>query len=227
MTKNITVIIPSLDEEKNLDILLSRMKRNKKLMGLTREILVLDGGSKDRTVNIAKKHDCRVIFAKGGKGVAIKKGVRSAKGSIVVLIDADLSNHEKEILLFAKKIDEGNDIVRGSRFIRGGGSEDFSWSHKQGNFLLLAIVNMLWRTDYTDLCYGYMAFKKAKFLTLDLQSEGFEIDTEISIRSKKKNLKVAEIPSFEHKRRYGEGKLNAFRDGGRIIIRIVKEMFRR
>jgi hypothetical protein len=80
-------------------------------------------------------------------------------------------------------------------------------------------------TRYTDLCYGYIAFRREalKRISSRLTSNDFEIETEICIRAKELEMKVVEVPSFEHARRYGESNLNTFKDGFRILRLIVRE----
>ncbi|VVB91057.1 Glycosyltransferase AglJ [uncultured archaeon] len=85
---------------------------------------------------------------------------------------------------------------------------------------------MMYGSNYTDLCYGYRAFKKEAIKKIYCQSKGFEIETEQSIRMKKAGLKVKEVSSFEARRKYGDSNLNSFKDGWRILKVILKEYFK-
>ncbi len=219
---NVSVVIPTLNEEKNLGILLKELKNLK----LINEIIIIDGYSTDKTVQEAKKFGCKVIFDDMGKGSALRKGLDAARGDIIICMDADLSMLSNEIHLLVAGIKAGYDICMGSRFIQGGGSDDMSLIRKFGNKFFVFLVNLLWNMNYSDLCYGYRSLKKSTIKKLDLKSDGFGIETEISIKAAKKGLKVLEVPSFEKARKFGKGKLKTFNDGWRIFKIIVTEFLK-
>lgn len=220
----ISIVIPTLNEERNLPIVLREIKDFFKERGYNYEIIVVDGYSQDRTVEIAKKFGCKVIYDKLGKGSAILKGLKAAKGEIIITIDADLSQRPIELGLMIEGIRAGYDIVMGSRFIQGGGTEDMPFIRKIGNRFFTFLVNTLWGAHYTDLCYGYRAFRNGIWKKLNLKSTGFGIETEISIKAVKKKLNVLEVPSFEKKRLHGEGKLRTFKHGWVILKTILNEI---
>lgn len=217
----VSVVIPTLNEEKNLNILLDELKE----FEFIDEIIIVDGKSKDNTVKIAKKFNCKIICDEIGKGSSLRKGMKAAKGDIIICMDADLSMQSKELCLLVSNIEAGYDICMGSRFIQGGGTEDITFIRKLGNKFFVFLVNMIWGADYSDLCYGYRSFRKISIKDLDLKSDGFGIETEISIKAAKKNLKIVEIPSFEKARKFGGGKLRTFSDGMHIFKTIVSELF--
>ncbi|NYZ78557.1 glycosyltransferase family 2 protein [Candidatus Micrarchaeota archaeon] len=220
--EKISIVIPTLNEEKNLPILFSNLRKS--LNGRRYEIIIADGYSTDRTIEIAKRYGAKVLFDNKGKGSAIKKGVSSARYDTVVIMDADCSNLPDEMVSLIKTINNGYDICMGSRFTNGGFSEDISWYRKIGNKFFIHLVNFFWKTNYTDLCYGYRCFAKSSFEKLHLKSDGFGIETELSIKVAKKKLKFIEIPSFEKKRRYGEGKLKTMKHGFEILMVILNEL---
>jgi len=221
----VSLVIPTLNEEKNLPLVLKEIKRFfKQRKDLSYEIIVVDGYSKDKTVKVAKRFGCKILYDNLGKGSALIKGMEASKGDIVVTIDADVSHNPVELGLLIEGIRAGYDIVMGSRFIQGGGTEDMPWYRKLGNKFFVFLVNLIWKYNYSDLCYGYRAFKKNVWKKLNLKSKGFGIETEISIKAAKKKLKVLEVPSYEKKRKFGEGKLKTFRDGFLILKTILKEM---
>jgi hypothetical protein len=127
--------------------------------------------------------------------------------------------------LLIEAIKTGFDIAMGSRFIQGGGTADMPWYRKLGNKFFVSLVNVLWGTNYSDLCYGYRSFRKDCIKKLNLKSDGFGIETEIAIKAKKKKLKVIEIPSYEKARANGIGKLRTFSDGSSILKCIIEEVF--
>jgi hypothetical protein len=109
----------------------------------------------------------------------------------------------------------------------GGGSADITVLRRLGNGVLNRTVNVLFGTAYTDLCYGYNAFWARCLPVIDIDCDGFEIETQMNIRAARAGLRVAEVPSFEHPRRYGESKLNTWRDGRRVASTSVRERLRR
>lgn len=221
----ISIIIPTLNEEKNIGTVLKEVKNYLKWRGFPYEIIVVDGYSKDNTVTVAKRHGAKVLFDDKGKGSALRKGMKEASGDIIITMDADCSHAAKEIGLLIEGIICGFDICLGSRFIQGGGTEDMPWYRKLGNKFFVFLVNFLWRARYSDLCYGYRSFRKEVVKTLDLKENGFGIETEIAIKAAKKKLKVLEVPSFEKTRKHGEGKLKTIRDGWKILKTIIREVF--
>jgi glycosyltransferase involved in cell wall biosynthesis len=218
---NVSVVVPAMNEAKNLPHVLPYIP------GWVHEIILVDGNSKDDTVAVAKQlcpDKLRVITQSGkGKGTALRDGFAAATGDIIVMIDADGSMLPQEIPVFIGALLAGADFVKGSRFMQGGGTDDMEFYRYLGNFGLTMIVRMLFGAQYSDLCYGYAAFWRRVLPKLDLQSTGFEIETEMNVRAIKANLKVAEVPSFEEERIYGTSNLNTLRDGFRVLRQIVKE----
>jgi len=214
----ISVVIPTKNEEKNLPTVL------KELPKYISEIIVVDGHSTDNTVKIAKRYGAKVLYENIGKGYALRRGMEAARGDIIITMDADCSHRCVEIGLLVEAIKSGFDIVMGSRFIQGGGTEDMPWLRVAGNKMFVRLVNALWGTNYSDLCYGYRAFRKTALKKLQLKSDGFGIETEIAIKAAKKHLRTIEIPSYEKVRNHGEGKLQTFTDGFKILKTIIDEL---
>jgi len=206
-----------LNEAKNLPKVLVDIPKD------VHEVIVVDGYSTDNTVKLAKRLGAKVMYDKKGKGSALRKGMKAAKGNIVITMDADCSMLSSEIVLLVAGIQAGFDICMGSRFIQGGGTEDMPLLRVLGNKFFVFLVNNIWGMNYSDLCYGYRSFKKDCIKKLNLKQDGFGIETEISIKAAKKKLKVLEVPSFEKERASGEGKLRIFRDGFLILKTILKE----
>ncbi len=213
----VSIVIPTLNEEKNLPDVLKEIKNK------ADEIIVVDGHSTDKTVEVAKKFNVKVIYDDIGKGSALRKGMLAAKGDIIITMDADYSHKSSEIGLLIEGIKSGFDICMGSRFIQGGGTEDMPWYRILGNKFFVKFVNFLWGMNYSDLCYGYRSFRKSCIKKLSLKSDGFGIETEIAIKAAKKKLKVLEVPSYEKMRKHGKGKLTTFGDGWLILKTILKE----
>lgn len=218
--KNISVVIPTLNEAQNIKHVFPDIPE------IVDEIVVVDGNSNDGTIDEIMKfrNDVKIIVEKPcGKGAAIKTGFERAKGDLIVMMDADGSHDPKEIPRLLEPVLDGYDVAKGSRMIHGGGSDDITPFRKLGNMAFVSMVNLMYGANYTDLCYGYLAFKREALERLHCTSKGFEIETEQSILMKKVGLRVKEVPSFEARRKNGDSNLKSFRDGWKILNVIVKE----
>jgi glycosyltransferase involved in cell wall biosynthesis len=216
----VSVVIPALNEAENLRKILPR------LPGGLHEVILVDGGSADGTVEVARQElpSIRVIRQSGrGKGEAVGLGFRAVTGDAIVMLDADGSADPAEIPLFIDTLCAGADLAKGSRFIDGGGSADITALRRAGNRGLVTTVNTLFGTRYSDLCYGYNAFWTQCLPYFSLDTSGFEVETLINIRAAKAGLMVAEVPSFERGRLSGASHLRPFRDGFRVLRIIVRE----
>jgi len=223
---NVGIVIPTLNEGKNIHEVLCKSND----IGYN-NILVIDGKSKDNTIKIATKGGAKVVLQTGrGKGNAIRQVLSNRYMDVdaIVLMDADGSMDPAEIPAFIEALNSGADIVKGSRFMKGGHTYDMDPVRRLGNTMLMFVINFLWSANYTDLCYGYAAFSKNAIEKLApvLKSDGFEIETEIFIKALDLGLVVKEVPSIEYARKNGNSNLHAFRDGCRIFITICQEFFR-
>lgn len=220
VTPPVSVVIPTLNEEKNLPHVFARLPE-----GL-HEVIVVDGHSTDATVAVARRlrPDVRVIAQPGrGKGNALAAGFAACTGDIVVTMDADGSTDPTEIPRFVAALCHGADFVKGSRFAQGGGSSDITRLRRLGNRGLNALVNALYHTSYTDLCYGFNAFWARCLPYMRVDCDGFEVETLVNVRIAKAGLIIHEVPSHERSRIHGQSHLNAMRDGTRVLVTIALE----
>jgi glycosyltransferase involved in cell wall biosynthesis len=218
---SVSVVIPTLNEARNLEHVLPRIPI------WVEEVILVDGYSTDDTVTVAQalRPDIRVIYEKRkGKGVALRTGFLEARGDIVVMLDADGSTDPAEIPAFVGALLAGNDFAKGSRYLQGGGSADISLIRSLGNLVFTYLVRLTCGGSYTDLCYGYNAFWRRVLPKLELDGDGFEIETMMNMRALLLKLRVVEVPSFEGKRIHGESNLRAIPDGWRVLKTIFKEV---
>lgn len=218
------MVIPTLNEAANLPHVFAELPS-----GL-HEVILVDGHSRDDTVEVARRlrPDIKVVFqGRRGKGDALACGFAASTGDIIVMMDADGSTDPREIPRFVEAILGGADFAKGSRYLPGGGSADLTALRHFGNRALGGVVNVLFGTRYTDLCYGYNAFRASCLELLHVDCPGFEVETLINIRVGRLALNVAEVPSYEGSRLSGVSNLHAFRDGLRILRVIAKERFTR
>ncbi len=219
----VSVVIPTLNEAKNLPYVLTRIP------AWVDEIILVDGRSKDDTVSVARQiyPDVKVIYeTRRGKGVALRSGFAAATGDIIVMMDADGSTNPEEIGLFVSHLKHGADFVKGSRFVQGAGTADMSYLRAAGNYMFTKMVRALFGGRYSDLCYGFAAFWRNILPQLELDADGFEIETMMNIRALKAGLKIVEVPSFEVERIHGESNLRTFPDGWRVLKTIAREWSR-
>ncbi|HKD74842.1 MAG TPA: glycosyltransferase, partial [Ktedonobacterales bacterium] len=154
---------------------------------------------------------------------ALCAGFAACRGDIIVMLDADGSADPGEIPQFVAVLTAGYDYAKGSRFLRGGGSCDITPLRRCGNFFLSRIVNLLYQARFSDLCYGYNAFWRRCLDRVDIDCDGFEIETQINLRMLKANCKIIEVPSFEYARIYGTSNLQVWQDGWRVLRTILRE----
>jgi len=216
----VSVVIPALNEAENLPHVLPRIP-----IGVD-EVVLVDGNSKDRTVEVAREllPTIRIVQQQGrGKGAALRTGFAAATGDIIVMLDADGSTDPAEIPYFVGALLAGADFVKGSRFLHGGGTADMPLYRKLGNMSFVMLVRSLFGGRYTDLCYGYNAFWRHVLPHLELDGDGFEIETMMNVRALRNGLRIMEVPSFEAKRVYGSSRLRTIPDGWRVVVTIIKE----
>jgi glycosyltransferase involved in cell wall biosynthesis len=229
----VSIVIPAKNEALNLPHVFAALDTD------LYEVILVDGNSTDDTVEVARRlcPDITVVGqTRKGKGNALACGFAEASGDFIVMLDADGSTDPAEIPRFVEALKQGADFAKGSRFMPGAGSSDISRLRQLGNYFLNKIVNLIYGTRYTDLCYGYNAFRRECLSVIDLLAgeparepgtmlwgDGFEVETLINVRIAKAGLVVAEVPSFEHSRHYGTSNLNAFSDGIRVLRTIHAE----
>jgi glycosyltransferase involved in cell wall biosynthesis len=219
---SVSVVIPAKNEARNLEHVFGTIPN------WVHEIVLVDGHSVDDTVAVARRlyPEVTIVHQEGrGKGDALQAGFATAKGEIIVMMDADGSTDGGEIPRFVAALVTGADFAKGSRFASGAGSDDITPSRHLGNKILSGLVNVLFGTRYTDLCYGYNAFWAKHLDKLDLDCDGFEIETVMNVRAAKAGLAIQEIPSYEHLRLHGMSNLKVVRDGIRIAKFIARERF--
>ncbi len=218
----VSVVVPARNEEHNLPYVLPRIPR------FVGEVILVDGHSTDATVAVAQQvyPTIRILSQCGtGKGDALRQGFAACTGDIIVMLDADGSTDPVEIPSFVEAVMQGYDFAKGSRFLDGGGSQDITWLRMIGNLSLKFIVNRLYGTRFSDLCYGYNAFQRACLERVILDCDGFEIETQLHLQVHKARLAVIEVPSVEYPRLHGKSNLRTFRDGWRVFLTIFKEKY--
>ena len=229
----ISIVVPALNEAMNLAVVLPQLPQ-------VHEVILVDGGSVDGTVRAARRAMpgiITVLQGRTGKGNALDAGFARVTGDIVVMFDADGSADPEEIARFVDVLRAGADFAKGTRNTAGGGSSDITAVRHLGNRFLNKVFNVMFRTRFTDLCYGYNAFWADLIPLLDLPDhtlpapvpnrmmwgDGFEIETVITCRFAAARLSITEVPSMEKLRMFGESNLHAFSDGLRVLRTLFTE----
>jgi len=233
----VSVVVPTRNEARNLEVVLPAIAA---VRPAVHEIIVVDGNSVDGTIETAQRvlPWVKVITqTRKGKGNAMACGFAAATGDAIVMFDADGSADPAEIPAFVRALVAGADFAKGSRFVRGGGSDDITLLRKTGNAGLNGVANALFGTSYTDLCYGYNAFWADILSVLDLPDislppppaggmlwgDGFEIETVLNCRVAAAGMKITEVPSMERERIFGQTNLRTFADGTRVLRTLAAE----
>jgi hypothetical protein len=234
LAARVSVVIPARNEARNLPHVLDALPP-----GL-HEVILVDGHSVDGTIEVARRArpDIKIVHqARRGKGNALACGFAVVTGDIIVTLDADGSADPDEIPAFVAALASGADFAKGTRFSKGGSSHDITRIRQLGNAVLITLVNCLFGTDYTDLCYGYNAFRASLLPALNLPlahfpdgpadgmqwGDGFEIETLINVRVAHAGARVTEVGSTEKARLHGSSNLRAFPDGLRVLRTVLAE----
>jgi hypothetical protein len=214
----VSLVIPAMNEAKNIAWV---------LLGIpdyVDEVVLVDGNSTDETCSVARSIRPEIIFVEdpgGGKGAALRAGFERSSSDYIVMMDADGSMDPGEIERYVAMLDCGFELVKGSRFMTGAGSTDITFLRNFGNASLLLLTNRLFGVRLTDLCYGFCAFRRDRLDDMHLGTDGFEIETEITVQALNSRLRVCEVPSMEAPRGHGVSNLNTFRDGLRVLRLII------
>jgi glycosyltransferase involved in cell wall biosynthesis len=230
----VSVVIPTLNEARNLPRVFAALPPD------TYEVIVADGHSVDDTLAVVRelRPEARIVTQTWtGRYKALACGCAAATGDIIALINPDGSTDAAEIPGFVSALLAGADFAKGTRFARGGGSEDITRLRGFGNRALTRLVNLLYGTRYTDL-YGFIVFWQKHLSVLGLddttgpaedgdhpRGDGLEVETLISIRAAAAGLSVVEVPSLERSRVYGVSDLSALADGLRVLRIVMSERF--
>lgn len=219
MNKEISIVLPCLNEENSIGICIQKINDVLEKLKTNGEIIVVDNGSTDNSIKVAQNFkNVRILFEPiKGYGSALRKGIENAEGKYIIMGDADNTYDFYEIPKFLEKLKEGYDLVIGSRFkgkiLKGA----MSFSHRYiGNPILSGMLRLFFGGNVSDAHCGLRAFTKEAYEKMNLRTTGMEFASEMVIHALKKKLKITEIPITYHPR-IGESKLSSFKDAWRHI----------
>jgi glycosyltransferase involved in cell wall biosynthesis len=213
----VSIVIPCLNEAQTIERCVQAAQDVLQANGIDGEVIVADNGSDDGSDRLAAASGARVVKEpRRGYGSAYQAGFAAARGTYIVMLDADLTYDFADIPRFLAELDKGAQFVIGNRMenIRPGA---MPWLHRYiGNPLLTGILNLFFRTGIKDAHCGMRAFRSDVLPALDLRTTGMEFASEMVIRVSREHLRVSQLP-IEYHPREGESKLSSFRDGWRHL----------
>lgn len=234
----LSIVVPVFNEEKTIVSVLERLTELS-LKDIEKEIIIIDDGSKDKTVEKIKKflaskkrgfyfyqHD-----KNKGKGAAVRTGIEKATGDYIVIQDADLEYNPRDILRLLEQVKNGSDVVYGTRLKR---LPHFSKEEKTGRFLihylgnkfLSLVTSVLYGQWLTDMETCYKLFPRKAAIRMNLKARGFEFEPEITARLIKEGFTIHEVSISTTPRGYTEGKkLDTFKDGRKALWTLLKYRF--
>ena len=225
MEKDLTILIPALNEEKTIGICIEKAKKFIEENKINAEILIADNNSTDKTSKIAKDMGVRIIQVKKiGYGNALIEGIKEAKGKYTIMGDADDSYSFLELSDFINKLQEGYELVIGNRYGKKMEKGAMPFTHKYiGTPFLTVMMRIKHKVQIKDINCGLRGFVTRKVLELECKSEGMEYASEMIIKAKKANLKIAEVPIKYYKdARDRAPHLSTIKDGIRHLKIIIE-----
>lgn len=225
----ITILIPIFNEVNTLKIILQKVEETS-FCGLEKEIILIDDFSTDGTLEILNelKDKYKILYhdKNMGKGAALRTGFENMTGDIVVIQDADLEYDPVDYEPLIKLILEDKaDVAYGSRLSGGKPSRSFMFTHLLGNKLLTLITNILYNTTLTDMETCYKAFKTSFIKGIQIKSNRFDFEPEITAKVLKRGARLYELPISYYGREYEEGKKITWKDGLHAVWALVKFRF--
>jgi len=223
----LSLVVPAYNEEKAIEKVLDEA------LGYVDEVIVVDDGSKDNTAKIArsfikehKKSDNKNKEIKLishainlGKAAALNTGVKNSSGEVVIFTDADDTYPCRHVPELIKEIENGADLVIGSRFLPKP-PKNMSFSHVFGNKLFSSLVSYISSTNITDSQSGMRAFRKEIFPQIDVRAKSLEYEPKATARAAKLGYKIKEIP-IAYRKRIGESKMHGLKDGFKILFSLM------
>lgn len=192
------------------------------------DVFVIDGGSKDGTIEFFEERKMRVIRQKiHGRGEAFRIGLKESSGDYVIYFGPDGNEDPNDLAHLMKLMEEGYDMAIASRFMIGGRRDDSEHLipyRGLGNRAFTLMANIFFGGNYTDTINGYRAIRKDKLLALNIDAQGFGIEYQISIRAMKLNYNVAEFPSREGDRIGGHSSAGTIKTGLYCLYLLIREI---
>jgi glycosyltransferase involved in cell wall biosynthesis len=219
----LSIIIPVYNEQLTVGNVIERTENAAKQTGLRYEIIVVDDYSADKSLATARRYDVRLFRLKMhlGKGYGLRAGFSKAKGDIVVTLDSDGSHRPEELKeVLAPILKDQADLVIGSRYLNRK-DVDARRLNAFGVKIFNFLIRMLTGAAVTDSQSGYRAMKREVLKNQRLKSGGYEIESEMLVKTAKEGFHVLEVPISFEQRTYGRSGVDPLVDGFKIILSIL------
>jgi len=222
----LSIVVPAYNEARTIEEVLRRVAAQE--LGGAYEVIVVDDGSTDGTADLAEAlglDQVRVVrlAPNRGKGAAVRAGIAQTAGGIVVIQDADLEYDPADLprLLEPLRRDVA-DAVYGTRLRGGEPQRAHLFWHYAGNRFLSLLTNVLFNTTISDMEVGYKAFRGDLIRSLDLRSDDFAFEAEVTAKILRRGVRLYEVPISYYGRTYAEGKKITWRDGVIAVVALVR-----
>jgi glycosyltransferase involved in cell wall biosynthesis len=225
--KKLSVIVPVYNEQNTIDEILCRIKAVA-LAGWSKEIIVVDDGSTDRTKDVLTSWEKQVSIIykekNEGKGSVLSMAFGKATGDIILIQDADLEYCPKDYPVLLAPFDNPQvDVVYGSRFLGPHLSTMFLYA--LGNKFVTLVTNVLFNATITDMETGYKVFRRRVLDGMTIRSKRFDVEPELTAKVLKKGYQIYEVPISYYGRKFSEGKKLTWRDGVVALWTLIKYRF--
>ena len=219
---NLTLIIPAKNEKESLPSVLDELKK----FNIKKNILL--ESSDTITIEAIKNYDCEIIYQDSkGYGDALKKGIQTVNTEYFCIFNADGSFNPEELSQMMNKIKkDNNDFVFASRYEKDCGSDDDTLVTFIGNYIFTLLGKVFFNLKITDILYTYVMARTDCAKKLDLKAKDFSFCVELPIKAKRADFKICTSKSYERPRIGGKKKVNAIKDGFKILFSMIKLFFR-
>ena len=220
--EDLTLLIPAKFEKESLHIVLDELVKYK-----LKIVVILEKDDLD-TINSINDKDCKILYQNGsGYGDALIYGIENVQTKFFCIFNADGSFDPKELHTMYDQIkNANNDFVFGTRYAKNSSSDDDTIITLIGNKIFSFLGKIFFSLPISDILYTFIIGDTEKAKSLKLKEKSFSFCIELPIKAHRLNYKLVSVPSNERSRIGGEKKVNAFRDGLKILISMIKIYFK-
>lgn len=227
LMKKVSILIPVYNELNTLDLIIKKVE-SADFCGLEKEIILIDDYSTDGTRALYQNYPYKILFHEynQGKGAALRTGIKEASGDIIVIQDADLEYDPADYKPLIQAILDGKtDVCFGSRFMKSSAAKSYMILNYLGNRFISIFASILFCKWITDIETCYKAFKAEYIKNIDIKSNRFDFEPEITGKILRSNARFLELPISYNGRSFSEGKKITWRDGIHALIALIKYRF--